>query len=148
MDSATTNQNEPNEDVVIELECEIEEDVKAELEDFVRLSHIGHFKDAHELYDECLSRYDDWFPVAAEYADCLLREGDLEQLGAFCEGASRKFQDHEYALLKLMSGIGFLEPRDVMWRMLQILWPDLELKPPFTSLRDTDVGQQEQYISY
>ena len=144
MDSTTTNQSEPSEDVVLELECEIEEDIKAELEDFVRLSHMGQFKDAHELYDECLSSYDDWFPVAAEYADCCLREGNLKQLVAFCEEASMKFQDpREYALIELMGGIGSLLPRDAMERRLKDLWPYLGLKPPFTSLGDTDVGQQE-----
>ena len=144
MNSATTTRNESSEDVVLEHECEIEEDVKAELEDFVRLSHMGQFKYAHELYDDCLSSYDDWFPVAAEYADCCLREGNFEQLARFCEKASTEFQDHEHALLELMSGIGFLEPRDDMCRRVQILWPDLGLEPPFTSLRDIDVGQQEQ----
>ena len=145
MDSATTNQNQSSEDVALELECKIEEDVTAELEDFVRLSHTGQFKYAHELYDECLSSYDHWFPVAAEYADCCLREGSFDQLAAFCEEASVKFLDpREYALLELTGGIGELLPRDAMWRRLQCLWPGLALTPPFTSLRDTDVGQQER----
>ena len=141
MDSSSTNQSEPSEDVGLELECEIEEDVNAELEDFVRLSHMGQFKDAHELYDACLSSYDLWFPVAAEFADCCLREGTFERLAAFCEETSLKFQDpREYAILELMGGIGSLLPRDAMCRRLQCLWPGLALKPPFTSLRDTDVG--------
>lgn len=126
---------------MLELECEIEEDVKAELDDFVRLSHLGQFKDAHELYDECLSDHDDWFPITAEYADCLLREGNFELLAAFCEEGSMKFQDlREYALLELMGGIGELLPRDAMLVRLRCLWPRLALEPPFTSLRDTDVG--------
>ena len=134
-----------SQDVKLELECEIEEDVEAELEDFVRLSHTGQFKHAHELYDECLSSYGNWFPVAAEYADCCLREGSFDQLAAFCEEASVKFQEpREYALLELMGGIGELLPRDAMWRRLQCLWPGLALTPPFTSLRDTDVGHQER----
>ena len=62
------------------LKLDIEEGVKAELEDFVRLSHICQFRDAYELFDECLSSHDAWYPVAAAYADCLLREGDFEQL--------------------------------------------------------------------
>ena len=145
MDSATIQQNELSEDVVLEFECEIEEDVKAELDDFVRLSHMGQFKDAHELYDECLSSYDDWFPVAAEYADCCLHEGNFEQLAAFCEKASRKFQDpREYVLLELIGGIGSLLPRDAMARRLKDLWPVLASKLPFSSLRDTDVGQQQR----
>ena len=129
---------------MLEFEYEIEEDVEAELEDFVRLSHTGQFKDAHELFDECLSSHVDWYPVAAEYADCLLREGEFEQLAAFSEKASPKFQDpHENALLEMMLMIGSLLPRHVIWRRLRGLWPDLSLKPPYTSLRDTDVGRQE-----
>ena len=142
MDSPSTNQSISSEDILLELDYEIEEDVKAELEEFVRLSHTGQFKDAHELFDECLSSHDGWYPVAAEYADCLLREGDFEQLAAFCEKALMKFPDlRETALLELMFGIGSLLPRDVMWWRLQALWPALSLKPPYTSLKDTDVSQ-------
>lgn len=140
MDSDAENPVLPGDDVDLELEYEIEEDVKAELEDFVRLSHMGQFKDAHQIFDECLSGYDDWYPVVAEYADCLLREGDFEQLAAFSEEASLKFQDpSEIALLELMYGIGCLLPRHMMWQRLQELWPDLLLVPPYTSLRDTHV---------
>lgn len=141
MDSPVTNQSRSSEDVLLELDYEIEEDVKAELEDFVRLSHSGQFKDAHELFDECLSSHDGWYPIAAEYADCLLREGDFKQLAAFCEKASMKSQDtRETALLELMFGIGSLLPRDIMWQRLQVIWPALSLRPPYTSLKDTDVG--------
>ena len=143
MNSVSTDQGKSSEDVVLELECEIEEDVEAELENFVRLNHSGQFRDAHELYDECLSSYVGWYPVAAEYADCLLRKGDFEQLVAFSKKVAANFQDpSERALLNLMYVIGGLLPKDVMWQRLQSLWQILSLKPPFTSLRDTDVSQQ------
>ena len=144
MDSVVQNQEDSSEDVELELEYEIEEDVEAELEDFVRLSHTGQFKDAHELFDECLSKYDDWYPVAAEYADCLLREAEFEQLAAFCERVSTMFEDpKENALLEIMLMIGRLLPRDVVWCRLQDLWPGLSLTPPYISLRDVDVSRQE-----
>lgn len=148
MNPVSTSRSKLSEDVKLELECDIEEDVEAELEDFVRLSHTGRFKDAHELYDECLSRYDTWYPVAAEYADCLLREGDFQQLIAFCQKAAPYFKDpKELMLLDLMRlvgsiGIGGLFFKDAMER-LQYWWRAFPLKPPFTSLRDTDVSHRE-----
>ena len=140
MDSVTTNESGSSQDVILEFDYEIEEDVEGELEEFVRLSHTGQFKEAHELFDECLQRHIDWYPVAAEYADCLLREGQFEQLAAFSQKAAMTFQEtSENALLDLMLMIGSLLPRDVIWQRLQDLWPDLSLSPPFTSLKDTDV---------
>ena len=143
MDLLTTNQSETSADIELELEYEIEEDIEAELENFVRLNHTGQFEDAHELFHECLSSHDDWYPVAAEYADCLLREGKFKQLADFSRKASMTFQDPgEQMLLRLMEVIGNLDPRDAMRRQLQALRPIDELKLPYTSLKDTDVGHQ------
>lgn len=148
MDSIATSQSsqsKASEDVVLELEYEIEEDVEAELEDFVRLSHSGQFKDAHKLYDECLSGYDSWYPIAAEYADCLLREGDFQQLVTFSRKARLRFQDRsERKLLRLMEVIGNRTPdKKLMWHKLADLWPVSSMKPPYNSLSDTEVGHQE-----
>ena len=130
-----------NDDVLLEFEFEIEEDVEAELQEFVRLSHIGQFADAHELFDDCLSGHVDWYPVTAEYADCLLRQGEFEKLAAFSTKALMSFPDpSENALLELMLILGSCLPRDFMVRRLQYVWDDLSLKPPYTSLRDIDVG--------
>ena len=143
MDLLTTHQSGTNADVELELEYEIEEDIESELENFVRLNHTGQFEDAHQLFDECLSSHDNWYPIAAEYADCLLREGKFKQLAQFSWKASMTFQEPgEKTLLLLMKMIGDLAPRDVMRQQLQYLWPIDELKPPYTSLRDTDVGHQ------
>ena len=141
MNPVQMNPSNPSEDVKLELECEIQEDVGAELEDFVRLNHTGQFKDAHELYDECLSIHDDWYPIAAEYADCLLREGDFAQLAAFSRKAVTRFQDLcERALFSLMYEIGSRSSKSAKWQRLKSLWPALSFKSPFTSLKDTDVG--------
>lgn len=140
MDLLTTDQSGTSADVELELEYEIEEDIESELENFVRLNHTGQFEDAHELFDECLSSHDHWYPIAAEYADCLLREGKLKQLAQFCSKASTTFQDPgEKMVLLLMGIIGDLGPRDVMRQQLQDLRPIDGLKPPYTSLRDTDI---------
>lgn len=147
MDSIATgqsSQSKASEDVVLELEYEMEEDLEAELEDFVRLSHSGQFKDAHELYDECLSAHDSWYPIAAEYADCLLREGDFQQLVTFSRKAAMRFQDpSERTLLHLMEVIGSRAPNEIMWQQLRNLWPVGSMKPPYNLLSDTDVGHQE-----
>ena len=156
MNPGRSNQCKPSEDVNLELECDIEEDVEAELEEFVRLSHTGQFSDAHELFDECLSSHIDWYPVAAEYADCLLREGSFRQLQPFCFKVASSFTDNsETRLLDMMQILGdrllhidirwqfnstrngFL-PRD-KWRKIQSLWSGLSFKPPFTISRDSDV---------
>ena len=141
MTSVVPDQSESSDDILLELEYEIEEDVEAELQEFVRLSHTGQFADAHELFDDCLSSHVNWFPVTAEYADCLLRQGEFEKLAAFSKKASMMFQDpSENALLELMLILGSCLPKDLMWQRLQTVWPDLSLKPPYTSLRDIDVG--------
>ena len=138
------NPSKPIEDVKLELECEIDEDVEAEFEDFVRYNQTGQFKDAHELYEECLSTHDDWYPIAAEYADCLLREGDFAQLAAFSQRAAIRSQDpNERALFNLMHGIGNLSST-ARWQRLESLWPAFSFKSPFSSLRDTDVGHHEE----
>ena len=143
MDLLTNHQNEKSPDIELELEYEIEEDIEAELEDFVRLNHTGQFEDALELFDECLSSHDDWYPIAAEYADCLLRQGKFKQLADFSRKASMTFQDPgEKMLLRLMGVIGNLDSRHVMRQQLQALWSIEGLKPPYTSLKDTDVGHQ------
>ena len=143
MDLLTTDQSGTSADVELELEYEIEEDIESELENFVRLNHTGQFEDAHELFDECLSSHDHWYPIAAEYADCLLREGKFKQLAQYCWKASTTFQDPgEKMVLLLMEMIGYLDPRDVMRQQLQDLRPIDGLKPPYTSLIDTDVGHQ------
>jgi hypothetical protein len=67
----------------MQLEFAIEEDIPAELEDFVRLSRLGMFKDAEELFDQTLRDHANLFPVAAEYADFLLEQGTYGKLGEF-----------------------------------------------------------------
>ena len=143
MELSTANQSKISADIELTLEYKIEEDIEAELENFVRLNHTGQFEDAHELFDECLSSHDDWYPIAAEYADCLLRQGKFNQLSYFSWKASMTFQDAgEKTLLRLMVMIGNLTSRDVMRQQLQTLRPIDGLKPPYTSLRDTDVSHQ------
>ena len=145
MNPVPVNPSKPSDDLKLEVECEIEEDVEAELADFVRLNHTGQFKDAHELYEECLSTHDDWYPIAAEYADCLLRQGDFAQLAAFSQRAAIRSQDPcEKALFNLMHEIGNLSSESAKWQRLESLWPALSFKSPFTSLKDIHVGHHDE----
>ena len=68
----------------ISLNVEIREDVGAELEEYVRLNHSGDYDRADQLYHECLEKHLDWFPVTAEYGDCLLRQGRHDELKSLC----------------------------------------------------------------
>ena len=145
MNSISTNQSQSIEDVKLELEYEIEEDVEAELDDFVRLNRTGQFRDAHELYDDCLSNYVDWHPVAAEYADYLLRQGDFEQLEAFSQRAATRSQDLcERELFNLMNVIGSRCSQEVMWNRLQYIWPTLSQEVTFDSFKDIYVSHYEE----
>lgn len=90
----------------VKLVFDIEEDVVAELQEFVRLSHSGLFLDAQALFDECLSPYDRWFPALAEYCDNLLRQGRYGDLRAVSADAITKFDDaHKSQLFTLMEVI-------------------------------------------
>ena len=144
MESIDSEKNTGDEAVPLELEYEIQEDFEAELDEFVRLSYTGQFDLAHELFDECLAEHDDWYPVAAEYADCLLRQGKFEQLETFCRNAPTRFSDpQEQAVFRMMFLIGRYFPRRTlssMWTQSDSTWPALPFKPPYTSLRDVDVG--------
>lgn len=154
MDSVATNQNKVDGDVKLELDCEVVEDVEAELEDFVHLNHTSQFEAAHELFDDCLSKHDSWYPVAAEYADCLLREGKFHCLHAFCDKSIPVFSDvNEKTVLRLMNLIGSCALMEIeepgsgfkdSWQDVVAICSSLSLSPPFTSLKDTDVSRDNE----
>ena len=91
-------------DTMVEIECDIEEDVEGELEDFVRLSHTYQFVKAQQLYDECLSSREAWFPVSAEYAEFLCLQRQYDQLKSFSLAALTRFSAvQERAIFHLMN---------------------------------------------
>jgi hypothetical protein len=93
----------------MQLEFAIEEDIPAELEDFVRLSRLGMFKDAEELFEQTLKDHVNLFPVAAEYADFLLEQGRYGRLQEFVlefEGETWERDEVDlFVLLSAFSGI-------------------------------------------
>ena len=149
METVAANQEKPGEDVHLQLEYEIEEDVGAELEEFVRLNHSGQVKDAHKLYDHCLIGHEDWFPVAAEYADCLLREGNFADLAKFGKNKAATFSDpYEKALLYLMGSIGDCLERDAsddLWNVAKQTWSLLPMAPLYFSLEDTKLSRSKNH---
>lgn len=59
-----------------------QEDIFEELNSFVRLGKLGRFKEGHLFFEDTLRQYVQQFPVAAEYADFLLSQGNFKSLEA------------------------------------------------------------------
>jgi hypothetical protein len=86
-----------------QLELAIEEDIPTEVDDFVRFSRLGFFKEADEVLDEALKDHLDLFPVVAEYADALLEQRRYRELSDFLEQVrDEKFEAAEIQLLELL----------------------------------------------
>ena len=73
------------------INMEVEEDIAGAFSDFVELSHRCQWVAAQQMYDEYLEVHDRWFPVAAEYADFLLRQGKYRTLYTYCGPSSGHF---------------------------------------------------------
>ena len=125
-------------DTTVEMECDIEEDIESELEDFVRLSHTFQFVKAQQLYDECLSSHEAWFPVSAEYADFLCLQRQYDQLKSFSLAALSRFSDvQELALFQMMEYLAecYLQPRNINNTLIKALktWKVATLSFPASS---------------
>jgi hypothetical protein len=59
------------------------DDVAENLDTFTRLSKAGHFERADHFYRRTLRRYNDDFPVAAQYADSLIDQGAFSEAEDF-----------------------------------------------------------------
>ena len=94
----------------VSFDVHVYEDVGAELDEFVLLNHAGDYQAAQRLYQECLAKHSAWFPIAAEYADCLLRQGDFIALQTFCGYEVNRLQDlEEHRVMSLMLAVAELE---------------------------------------
>ncbi|KAL2198415.1 hypothetical protein P885DRAFT_18855, partial [Corynascus similis CBS 632.67] len=62
------------------LEMDLEEDMAAELEHFVRLVRYDMIMFSKLWYQRCLERHTHMFPVLAEYAEMLLQIGEYDEL--------------------------------------------------------------------
>ncbi|KAL3459048.1 hypothetical protein BJX64DRAFT_291591 [Aspergillus heterothallicus] len=89
------------------LEFELEEDVEAELQHFVKLSRTGNYAAAHDFFNNTLRHHDHLFPVIVEYADMLLEQGCYGPAAEFLTGKIQSchglLDPEEIQLLKLMN---------------------------------------------
>jgi len=87
-------------------ELDIEEDIPAEVESFVRLVRLGRFTEAFESFELILKENPGAFPVVIEYADALLEQGNYRRLTAYLEevveSSQSSFREDELVLLRLM----------------------------------------------
>jgi hypothetical protein len=83
-------------EIRFQLDYEIAEDIPAEIEAFVRLSRLGLFTDAAELFDQTLRPYLNLFPVLAEYADFLLEREESQAWEECSELLTTKSRENEF----------------------------------------------------
>jgi len=83
---ATTNVS----DLVHETSLELEEDIAAELEDFVLVARLGIIADAQRLVSDVLWRHLQFFPVVAEVAEFLLGCGLWKSLDELVRELDRR----------------------------------------------------------
>jgi len=92
---------------VFKMAMPIIEDVPANLDQFVLMSHQGHFIEADQLYEKYLKHHEAWFDIVVEYAEHLLRLWDPPRLEIFCERVinerSWQYSPDEHHLLSLMT---------------------------------------------
>lgn len=81
MDFVNTEFDSPTEnEVIADVELPLEEDIVAELEEFIFLGRLGVVDEALEILEMTLWPYLDHFPVAAEAAAFLVENGIWERL--------------------------------------------------------------------
>ncbi|KAI0554809.1 hypothetical protein F4679DRAFT_525001 [Xylaria curta] len=100
-------------DLTVHLTMDIEEDLEHHLDEMNRLSRLGHFLSAKEIFDENLQHHIDNSYVLVQYADLLLHQGDLKGVTCLKDDAmykrEEKLNSEELSILL------------VNWELLQIL---------------------------
>lgn len=132
----------------MQLEFAIEEDIPAELEDFVRLSRLGLFKDALEMFDQTLRDHANLFPVAAEYADGLLEQGSYGKLKEFVLKAERStWEDDENDVFELLLAFSNIKINGELHGALVVArkWYDKQTKPP-EQFSEAEIQSLELYL--
>lgn len=91
---------------------DIKEDIPEEIEEFVRLSRLGNFKEGNWVYESVLQPHVKLFPAAAEYADFLLEQGSYGLLEDFLkntldsvESGDFAFEQNEILLFRLLKAL-------------------------------------------
>ncbi|CRG89772.1 Sodium channel protein type 4 subunit alpha [Talaromyces islandicus] len=85
-----TNKDEPVADVnatgknvTVHLDVNVQIDLTDDVAELARLNRLGWFRQGVTLYEEKLQNHKDFFPVAAEYADLLLQQGNYGAVSKF-----------------------------------------------------------------
>ena len=86
---------------------DVVQDVAADLEVFIQLAKVGHYDRAIPFFDEYLEHHSMLFPVAAEYADCLLEQSAFGQAEDFLSKVlkSGTISGLERTVLELLSAL-------------------------------------------
>lgn len=93
--------------LVSSLECEGK--IKQQIVDFVRFKRLRKYGQAHEIFQQTLSKHVSLYPVVVEYADLLLEQGKYRTLDDFLdtqiERAQGLLEDVEIELLQIMRSL-------------------------------------------
>ncbi|KAK5448135.1 hypothetical protein LTS15_009159 [Exophiala xenobiotica] len=92
-------------DIQIPLEFEFEEDIEAELVDFVRLARQGLVEEARVQFNETLSPHINVFPVLAEYAEFLMSVNCFTEILRILPRKSETYSPDEWWLIKLLGAL-------------------------------------------
>lgn len=84
-DAVTGSEVAYDEHIDLDLDLELEEDISAELEDFIFLARLGAVDDALALVQNVLWRHTRYFPVFAEVASFLVDHCSRDDLVSFME---------------------------------------------------------------
>lgn len=103
---------------VFSLSLEFEEDLEQEIEAFVRFKRLRRYDEAHEVFQKTLSAHVGFFPVAAEYADLLLEQGNYKMLSDFLdiqiEYMGTIFEEEEIELFRIMRSLVRIHTRGAL----------------------------------
>ena len=95
MEAETTEWNtaalSENDEFTLDFSIDIAEDVAAQVEEMLRKSMLGYFRQAREVFEERLVKHTDIFPVAVERMRLLHGQGDF---GALLQSVVIYERDH------------------------------------------------------
>lgn len=137
LDSMLTRSTQNNPDILTEgMEVEVKQDVAADLGVFIQLAKVGHYDRAMPFFDEYLTPHSRLFPVAAEYADCLLEQGAFGQADVFLYGTlkSEATSGMERTVLELLSAIASMHTSLSYRKSIMLACDFLENRDPLTGL--------------
>lgn len=96
--------------ITINLNIDVQIDITEDVAELSRLTRLGWFNQGVTLYEEKLKHHLDCFPVAVEYADLLLQQGEYKKAYSFTEdccafryGTSFYYAPDEHMVLKSMN---------------------------------------------